>query len=375
MKIIHILKGKANPDTMNGVNKVVHQLATEQLRQGLDVEVWGLTRTPDTVKHKHEYPIKLFCIPKNRFKLPEKISQEISSLNVECVFHLHSVFLPELFAVSKALVKHNASYVLTPHSGYNSESMKRNKLKKYTYFHLFDKFIINHAERIQAIGKSEIRDIKNLAANKDVVLIPNGYPVDKSDYTPRNRKEKTPVFCFCGRLALKHKGLDLLIEGFSIYRKNGGKGVLSIIGDGPDRDLLHGLVKINELDEYVVFYGPQFGSKKIDLIEQSSVFIHTSRWDVMPTGCIEAAYLGLPLLLSKETNMGDGVIESNSGIVLENNSSLNIAAALLAFEEKGGIELDEMAKNSFNMVTSIFNWKTLVKKFNSELYMSRDNEI
>jgi hypothetical protein len=43
MEIIHIVLGKANPDRMNGVNKVVYQLATKQVEFGENVAVWGLS--------------------------------------------------------------------------------------------------------------------------------------------------------------------------------------------------------------------------------------------------------------------------------------------------------------------------------------------
>ncbi|MBK7805817.1 MAG: hypothetical protein IPJ51_05910 [Saprospiraceae bacterium] len=46
MEIIHIVLGKANPERMNGVNKVVFQLATKQAESGRNVSVWGITKDP-----------------------------------------------------------------------------------------------------------------------------------------------------------------------------------------------------------------------------------------------------------------------------------------------------------------------------------------
>ena len=43
MKIIHIVLGRANPNRMNGVNRVAHNLATAQVNKGSDVSVWGIT--------------------------------------------------------------------------------------------------------------------------------------------------------------------------------------------------------------------------------------------------------------------------------------------------------------------------------------------
>ena len=44
MEIIHLVMGKANPQRMNGVNKVVYQLATKQAEAGIKVQVWGFTK-------------------------------------------------------------------------------------------------------------------------------------------------------------------------------------------------------------------------------------------------------------------------------------------------------------------------------------------
>jgi hypothetical protein len=55
MEIMHIVLGKANPERLNGVNKVVYNLATAQTIAGKKVEVWGIT--PDTV---HNYPERHF---------------------------------------------------------------------------------------------------------------------------------------------------------------------------------------------------------------------------------------------------------------------------------------------------------------------------
>ena len=46
-----------------------------------------------------------------------------------------------------------------------------------------------------------------------------------------------PHFIYCGRYAIKHKGLDLLIEG-SPGSKNSGSGRLTTIGTGPEREQL-----------------------------------------------------------------------------------------------------------------------------------------
>ena len=56
MEIIHLVLGKANPLRMNGVNKVVHELAEQQCASGLKASVWGITAQP-----VHDYPAAWLC--------------------------------------------------------------------------------------------------------------------------------------------------------------------------------------------------------------------------------------------------------------------------------------------------------------------------
>lgn len=126
--------------------------------------------------------------------------------------------------------------------------MKKNGLAKSIYMTLFEKKVISGAAKLHAIGASEIEDLHRIAPKINVVLIPNGQALEEIQFAPCPCREpnERPIFGFCGRLAKEHKGLDLLIQGFSRYKKSGGKGELWLIGDGPDKDLL---CKISEKKE------------------------------------------------------------------------------------------------------------------------------
>lgn len=372
MKIVHILKGKANPNTLNGVNKVVHHLATQQQQLGHDVEVWGITETPNKVNHAHDYPLRLFKANRNRFGLDANLIQAIQQLSSSTVVHLHSVFLPELHTAARLLKRHSIRYTLSPHSGYNSQSLKKNKLAKKLYLALFEKFVINNAAKIHAIGKSEIADILALAPQQQVILVPNGQAMSDVVFEPTPIAEplERPVFGYCGRLAKIHKGLDLLIQGFSEYKKTGGKGELWLIGDGTDKADLQSLAKENNLTESVKFLGTLFGDEKLTHIAAMDVFVHTSRWEGMPMAALEAAALHKPLLISEETNLGDYVRKYRNGIVLTDNVTTAIASVLQEFEtlyEKKAA-FSDMEKQSIKMINEDLNWTSIANSVINTLY-------
>ena len=75
MKIIHLILGKANPERMNGVNKVVHALATQQHRAGADVAVWGITADLSDNYPAREFATRLFLAKRNPFGLAAELRE------------------------------------------------------------------------------------------------------------------------------------------------------------------------------------------------------------------------------------------------------------------------------------------------------------
>lgn len=377
MKIVHILKGKANPNKLNGVNKVVHHLATEQLRSGTDVEVWGITATPNKIRHQHHYPLRLFPTTGNRFCLTDSLRQAILQLDIDTVAHLHSVFLPELYAVARELKKRPIPYVLSPHSGYDPQGMRKNATIKAVYMTFFEKRLIAGARALHAIGESEIGNLRQLGASQPIHLIPNGQDFSEVQFTPEETVKPMgrPLFGFCGRLAKEHKGLDLLITGFALYKKTGGQGELWLMGDGPDRAFLHSLAAKEGVYDSVKFLGPMFGDRKLSHLSQMDIFAHTSRWEGMPMAVLEAAALGKPLLISRATNMADYVIRHGNGMVLSENTALTIEKAMFDFDALFySVGLISLGERSRKLIETELNWPRITELMISKLYPGTGNE-
>ena len=105
MKIIHLVLGKANPERMNGVNKVAHNLATTQTDLGYDVTLWGITESLVHNYPPRNYKTDLFQAIDSRFKVHESIVEAIEKLPKDTIFHIHGSFIKEFYIVSKLLKK------------------------------------------------------------------------------------------------------------------------------------------------------------------------------------------------------------------------------------------------------------------------------
>lgn len=366
MKVVHVLLGKANAHSMNGVNVVVHELATRQQARGQDVEVWGLTASPEKTTHVRAYPLRLFKVTRWRLLLPSDLLAAIDQMPADTLFHLHSVFIPEFFAVCRFLRQRGRKWVLTPHGGYSRQVLRRNRLLKLAYLTCFERTVIQRAAAVHALAEGERQDILDVARPLRVVVIPNGQAL----LAPQSFEHilEGPVFGFCGRMAAEHKGLDLLLEAFSRYRKLRGLGALWLIGDGPDRGPLEDRARCLGLASHVTFFGPLYGEDKLQRLAMVDVFVQPSRWDGMPMGVLEAASLGKALIVSLATNLGPAVCRHEAGAVLETTTVADLLATMERVTEGDWrSRLRRMGEQAHRMIEEEFSWEATACKL-SRLY-------
>ena len=222
MRIVHILHGKVNPDGLNGVSKAGHWMATYQLRQGHDVQVWGIADSTSTACAPREYPMRLFSATPLRMILDRELKAALQSLEVHTWVQFHSVFCPEFPSIAGVLRKRKILYGVTPHGGYAKGVMAKNRWAKELYWKLRERRYLAGARWIQAVGQGEARELHAMALNAGIGWVPNGQVLDGMMGTngpeARRVEAERPVAGFCGRLAIRQKGLDYLVQGFSAYK-------------------------------------------------------------------------------------------------------------------------------------------------------------
>lgn len=368
MRVFHILSGKANPNTLNGVNKVVDALAEHQFELGCNVTICGVANNT-ILRHHPQYGYKLFVRHINPFKYPESLLEYLlGNSDDESIFHFHSAFILWFLPLIKALNKAGRTHLfLTPHGAYIPLNM--NSLKKRIVFSLFDSKIIQRVEALHIIGyQTEINEYAKKNA-KRIVIIPNGFG---NQIIPKSKDEGNGmlVFGYMGRLAIKHKGLDSLIYGFADYKRQGGKGILRLAGGGSDESALKKIIEKECIYNDVQFEGVLYDDEKWHFLQMISAFISPSRWEGMPTACLEAAVSGRPLLVTLDTNMGSYVEKYNAGIVIPSSDRAAITQQLFDFEKiyDDAFAYGKMCKASKTMIDEELNWGIITKRVITELY-------
>lgn len=363
MEIIHLILGKANPNRMNGVNKVVFQLASWQKKADKNVSIWGITNDLSHNYGHRDFDTQLFPAEKNPFKIHHSLENAILSKKDQAVFHLHGGWIPVYSTLSKLMAKHYVKFILTPHGSYNKIAMERSKWIKKVYYHLFEKNLIQRAACIHCIGQSEQVGLNHLYPNKESILLPYGIDLKSEISAPKSNVTEF-IIGFMGRLDVYTKGLDLLLTSFREFHKLEPHSKLWIIGDGPEKVVLEFLAQEYHIEKSVIFWGSKYGTEKNELLQKMDVFAHPSRNEGLPSSILEASNLGIPCVVSKATNVAEYITDSDAGIAVadENTTALTAAFSVLS-KLKSTHQISKLGQNAKHMVHTFFNWNHIVKKF------------
>lgn len=367
MEIIHLILGKANPERMNGVNKVVFELASKQTAQGLNVQVWGITQNPE-----HDYPprnfsTRLFMAGRNPFSINAKLRQAIAEKQGKAVFHIHGGFVPRFYTAALWMKKHTIRFVFTPHGSYNIIARRKSSLRKKLYTYLFERKLLEAASVVHCIGQSEVNGLHEVMPGKTAMLLPYGFEA-AADCAPRHEPDADFIVGFCGRIDVYTKGLDALIEGFAAFAKHAPGTQLWVIGDGAELPRLREMVVSHGIQSNVKLWGSRYGTDKTALLKHISVFAHPSRNEGLPASVLEAASLGVPCLITEATNLAEAVQNYHAGEVIQRTSAAEVERALhkLYSEIQNG-KMPALRYGARQMIRQAFSWERIIPEF-QQLY-------
>ncbi len=364
--VILMTIGKANPDRPNGVNVVVDGLARSFQKMGFPHEVWGLTPTPDEPTPVRSYPLRLFPFLASRLGLSKELRDALWGLPEGALVHFHGGLILEFYRASRILEARNIPWVISAHGAYRQEALRSGKWKKSIYALLFERRLLGSALRIQALAPGEIEGMRRYLPTGSEVLIPNG--MDMGLQRAYHHEGEKRILVYCGRVVARTKGLDLLLKAFSELAHGMPRSRLWIIGDGPDLPDLRDLAAKTCPPGSVVFHGARYGEEKRELLRQASVFVQFSRHEGFPMGVLEAAALGLPLVVTEGTGMTEIVANHDCGIPVLGADPRVLSAALRRAATLPGEELRAMGERAVEMVRASYSWEVVADRIIHELY-------
>lgn len=125
-----------------------------------------------------------------------------------------------------------------------------------------------------------------------VTVIPNGLDFSRIAVRERRQFKDVPVLLAVGRLS-RQKGFDVLLKALALVKH---EWILRIAGEGEAEEELKQLAKRLDLESRVEFLG--FSDDVPSLMHESDVFCFPSRWEGQGLAVLEAAAIGVPLIVS-----------------------------------------------------------------------------
>jgi glycosyltransferase involved in cell wall biosynthesis len=314
--------GRCNPDSANGIDKVVYHLTSAQAALGHTVSLFSLSPKP-------ALPVPGVAArtydPLLRVGLPRSLWHDLRTWHPDLV-HIHSLYVPANAMLARALRRRGIPYAITPHGATDAHVLRRRAYLKRPYQALVERPALNRAAFVHAVADESA--IRAYGVTAPVVVAPNG--VDASS-VPENLDRDgirarlgvpagTRLGVFVGRLDRVHKGLDLLVDAFAEARSTSADLALVLVG--PDREgsrrVLEDLAARRGVAGAVTWWGAAYGKEKFDLLAAADFFVQPSRWEAgVPLAVLEALCVGRPCLVSRAADPTSCIPSHGAGLVVE----------------------------------------------------------
>lgn len=259
--------------------------------------------------------------PPGYFDVPVELKNDLTSRRhgLDGIV-LHGTYNPPMVALAKFLGKVGLPYIFIPHDPYPPSLREHHRIRKWAFWHLFEKRMIEKAAAVQLLDQSHEKFLSDLGCRAPIFVQPNGCEIETlellkgRDYVPGSR------FCaqihYLGRMDRNHKGLDLLIKGFSKVAGNWEAELVLTGNDWLDRKELESLVGRLGLTDRVRFRGRR-PEPSIQLQAESDLCVLTSRFDGFGLTVVEAMLAGRPVLVSREAGVASHVEAAGGGWIVD----------------------------------------------------------
>lgn len=169
-----------------------------------------------------------------------------------------------------------------------------------------------------------------------------------------------PVICAVGRLSAE-KAFERLIVIHKNLLDEGIRHKLLIVGDGPDRDYLHRLVRATGTGDSVIFAGYQ--KNPYPYMKQSRFLVNCSYTEGLPVIAMEALTLGVPIV-APIPSIGEIFGDQECGVITDNdNTSLQEAIRRMLTDDA----FYAHAKAGAEKRREFFDGKRMVQEFENML--------
>ena len=230
------------------------------------------------------------------------------------------------------------------------------------------------------VNSSAMRNAVENLTGRNATVIPMGVDLQRFKVAPIEKaslaRSGTQIL-FVGRLVEK-KGVEYLIRAMPQIRSAIPNAKLTIVGDGPRREMLEAQAVAAGVGEAVIFEGARSNSElpayygNADVFVAPSIVARSGDTEALGVVLLEAAGCGVPIVATPIGGIRDVIRDGETGVLVQQKSPAELARAVVAVlrDRAKAVEFADAARRH---VRRHFDWDNVAGRF-AEMYERLTND-
>ena len=368
MKTIAIFSGYHLPH-LGGIERYTDNLAKKLVNNGYKVIIISSNYDFKNEYVRKEKNITYYLLPVRKLfvtrypivknnEVTKTIVKELEKEKIDVIIVNTRFHLTTLFG-AKYGKKHNIPVFLIEHG--SQHLTVDNKILDYfgaKYEHFLTSIVKKYVNYYYGVSKEACNWQKHFKINSNGVWYNSINDFSKDVIITRNNKKI--VFLYAGRI-LKQKGVYELLVSFSQLEKEYSNIELNIAGNGNYLDEL----KSEFVSPNIHFLGKLSFDELVKQYARTNIFVYAPNWpEGLPTSILEAGLIGCAVISSPQGGNKEVIIDNETGLMVNNQKQLYIAAKKLIEDKK---LRDKLSRNLKSKVINEFTWDNTSKKIIADI--------
>ena len=336
-----------------------------------------LKNIPDSINIKYLYsshqnnkllfPVKWINRKINRF-LMKYFTNVIYRLKVKEKYDLEISYIESDAAIF--LGNSKKKFDTTKRIGWIHTDLQKNKigehyeraLEKMDYLVAVSKTAKVSASQVLNFDDNKILTVNNIIDGDKLIKLSE----EKIDFVKNGK-----IILAVGRLA-KEKGFERLIKVFKKLEKKYNIWQLLIIGEGPEKNKLEGLISELNLEKKVKLLG--FKENPYPYFKLADIVVLSSYAEGLPTVLSEAILLNKPIISTNCSGVNEILLGGSLGIICENNEEdLYLKMDLLIQDDQKQDKYKKLCNKYRYLYDCNYNVNNIINLFEN-IIMEKENE-
>lgn len=313
MKVIHIVHGKANPASANGISRVVYYLNKYEKLAGIDSQIWAIVDGQNKhFSYKRDEFVTVECFPRVRpwgcHDIIKRLEDEKESIDI---VHFHLIWFYDKNIIMKAIKRLGICSVITTHGTYSNPHAYTGV--RIVARSLYELDYLNMADECHILTREEGTGLRKYGYIGKSFVAYNGYEPSDMPTAEKINRDFFKDYPFHNKIILtmvsvlrSDKNIDLIIRAISMLPDNRRKNLVFVL-IGPDNKgnaaRFEALAKELGVNDNFYWMGPLYKEDKYNAMLSSDGYIMASDSEGFSMSIIDAMACGMPMILTAGCNM------------------------------------------------------------------------